>query len=159
MSLLRDANRWLKDRFSHDDGITVTPKVSIRHAEKHLGQMNATERERTLKHLKAYSDLYYQGRHNESVPYEVRSKLQAMERRIERLNTVDQARKIVQQYGGPPTRQTVMDSITRTAKQQVEEYKQKQAAAKQQQSFRQSQRVQAPATKQSTGAPSVKMRI
>jgi hypothetical protein len=159
MSLFRDAKRWVKDRFSHDDGITVTPKVSIHHAEKYLGQMNATERERTLKHLQAYSTLYYQGRHNEKVPFEVRTKLQAMERRIERLNTVDQARKIVEQYGGPPTRQTVMDSLTRTAKQQVEEYKQKQAAAKQQQSIKQKQSVPAPAVKQRTNAPSVKMSI
>jgi hypothetical protein len=51
----------------------------MRHAEKYLGQMNATERERTLKHLQAYSTLYYQGRHNEKVPFEVRTKLQSIQ--------------------------------------------------------------------------------
>jgi hypothetical protein len=126
---LQDARRWLKDQSSYDEHITVSPKTSIREAEKHLSRMNGDERTRTLNHLKAYADLYYHGRHNENVPVEVRGRLQNLDRWVDRLNTVDRARQIVAQYGGPPTKQTFLDSLSRTYKQRVvEEYNRQHAA-------------------------------
>lgn len=112
MPTLSDARRWFKDQFSHDEQISGSPKPIIREAEKRLDKMNSAERTRTITHLRAYADLYYQGRHNENVPTEVQTKFQQMQQRIDRLNSVDKARQIVQQYGGPPTKQTVLDSLS-----------------------------------------------
>jgi hypothetical protein len=122
MPTLSDARRWLKDQFSHDEQISGSPKPIIREAEKRLDKMNSDERTRTITHLKAYADLYYQGRHNENVPTEVQTKFQEMQQRIDRLNSVDKARQVVQQYGGPPTKQTVLDSLSRTYQQRVKDY-------------------------------------
>jgi hypothetical protein len=94
MPTLSDARRWFKDQFSHDEQISGSPKPIIREAEKRLDKMNSAERTRTITHLRAYADLYYQGRHNENVPTEVQTKFQQMQQRIDRLNSVDKAGKL-----------------------------------------------------------------
>lgn len=117
MPMLDEARRRIRDYFSHDEQITVRPAIAIQEIAANLSSMTAKERSRNVEHIKAYADLYYQGRHNENVPGDVREQLRFLERRTERLNTVDAARAIVEMYGGPPSRETVIESLERSEKE------------------------------------------
>lgn len=121
MPLLDEARRRIRDYFSYDEEISVRPSQALRDIEPNLGNMTATERTRAVEHIKAYSDLYYQGRHNERVPEDVSIRLRNLEHHAERLNTVDAARQIVKAYGGPPTRETVLDALDRSYKERHRE--------------------------------------
>lgn len=162
--MLAEAKRWLVDRFSHNEDVTnvrtstpggaeqgnwemdhpatrlrtVHPKESIAAVESDLARLTPTERSKLIEHVKAYANLYYQGRHNVAVPEDVRARVGALERRAVRLNTVDAAREIVAKYGGPPTRQTVIESLERSQKEwlgkQAKPAPHKAAAAQQQKS-------------------------
>lgn len=121
MPLIDDARRWLKDRLGQDEYIDGTPKQHIARIDEALAHLNTAERLRQLDHIRAYSDYYYQGRHKESVPGDVRQQLRTLENRIERLNAVDQARDILQKMGGPPSRQTIADSLDRSMRQRIDE--------------------------------------
>lgn len=136
--MLAETKRWIVDRFSQDEDITVHPKKSLAAVETDLARLSPAERNRLIEHVKAYADLYYQGRHNVAVPEDVRARLGALERRAVRLNTVDAASEIVAKYGGPPTRETVIESLERSQKEwlgkQVKQAPYKAAAAQQQKS-------------------------
>lgn len=122
MPFLQDTRRWIKDQFSHDEMITISPKKLLPDIENNLDKLTPKERTRMVQHIQAYSDLYYVGRHKETIPDEVREQLRTLERRTERLNTVDEARRILHQYGGPPTRTTVQDSLDRSYKERAKEF-------------------------------------
>jgi len=55
------------------------------------------------------------------VPPEVRHELRSLHRQVEKLNTVDQAREVLQKYGGPPTKETVADSLERSVRERTKE--------------------------------------
>jgi hypothetical protein len=121
MGMLDDARRWVTDRLSHDEYINGTPKEHMRTVDESLSQLSPNERLRNVAHVRAYSEYYYQGRHRESVPAEVRQQFAEMDRRIERLNAVDAARETLTGYGGPPSRDTVAESIDRSIKERQRE--------------------------------------
>jgi hypothetical protein len=52
---------------------------------------------------------------------EVRGTIQDLTKRAERLNTVDIAREIVVKLGGPPSRQTLQESLLRSAQERSAE--------------------------------------
>src|SRR5664279_2236970 len=122
MPLVDNARRWLRDRFAGDDGITVHPKVGLREVEANLANMTPAERQRNIQHVRAYASLYYQGRHNEFTPDDVVQTINRMDARAQRLDGVDRARQIVNEYGGPPSRQTVMDALDRSHQERLREH-------------------------------------
>jgi hypothetical protein len=63
-----ELKRWIKDRLSRDEDVTVHPAKALQLVEQAFPDLSATERQRNLDHLKAYADLYYQGRHDMEVP-------------------------------------------------------------------------------------------
>jgi hypothetical protein len=122
MPLLDNMRRWIKDQREHDEQITIRPSKSLDVIEQNLLEMNAAERNRSVEHIKAYADLYYQGRHNEAVPVEIRERVHNLETRAIRLNTVDAAREVVAKYGGPPTEATVQESLERSYKEREHDW-------------------------------------
>jgi hypothetical protein len=121
MALVEETRRWVKDRLVEDENVNGRPHAKIRELSDALVHLTPGERKRNVEHLKAYVDYYYQGHHNEAVPVAVRHELGRIDRQIERLNTVDQARHILQKYGGPPTKETVAESLQRSALQRGKE--------------------------------------
>jgi uncharacterized protein YdiU (UPF0061 family) len=121
MALVEEARRWVKDQFVQDENVNGRPQGKIRELSDALVHLTPAERKRNVEHLKAYVDYYYQGHHNEAVPAEIRQQLGRLDRQVERLNTVDQARQILQKYGGPPTKETVAESLERSARQREKE--------------------------------------
>jgi hypothetical protein len=114
MARADELKRWIKDRLSRDEDITVHPTKALQMVEQALPDLSATERQRNLDHVKAYADLYYQGRHDVEVPNEIRGIIDSLAKRAERLNVVDTAREIVVKLGGPPSRQTIQESLQRS---------------------------------------------
>jgi hypothetical protein len=115
MGRFADTRRWIKDQFyRNDEDIQGSPKPALQFAQRNLLQMSAEERSQTVQHLNSYARLYYNGRHNERIPHEVERGLISIERRADRLNAVDQAREVVKKYGGPPTKETILDSLHRS---------------------------------------------
>ena len=119
MAVLDDVRRWIKDRFVTDEHVTMAPKAALRQLETALADLSPGERQRNIEHLRYYSDSYYLGRHREAVPREVLVTFSQLTREATRLNTVDRAREFVASYGGPPTRQTVADSLERSARERA----------------------------------------
>ena len=121
MALVDHARRWVKDRMTQDENINGKPRDKIRNLSDAVHHMTPTERKRNLEHVNAYVEYYYQGHHKEAVPHEVRNELRSLNRQVERLNTVDQAREVLQKYGGPPTKETVADSLERSVRERAKE--------------------------------------
>ena len=119
MAVLDDARRWVKDRFVTDEHITTTPKAALRQLETALPDLSPGERQRNIEHVRHYTDSYYLGRHREAVPREVLATFSELTREATRLNAVDRARELVASYGGPPTRQTLADSLERSARERA----------------------------------------
>jgi len=120
MALTDSAGRWVKDRLSDDPDIKETPEKSAKRLAGAIEKLSAEERQKNLQHLRAYSDLYYQGRHNMAVPKEMTEELKRLEERAQRLNTVDRARGVVQQFGGPPSEQSLNEALERSQAQRVQ---------------------------------------
>ena len=111
---LEEVKRWAKDRLSHDEQISIHPSKAITSVNDVLVQLSASERKKNIENVKAYADLYYQGRHNMDVPKEVQQRIEQLEKRAERANVVDQARQTIAAYGGPPTKETIAASLERS---------------------------------------------
>ena len=120
MALTDSAGRWMKDRLSDDPDIKETPEKSAKRLAGAIEKLSAEERQKNLQHLRAYSDLYYQGRHNMAVPKEMTEELKRLEERAQRLNTVDRARAVVQQFGGPPSEQSLHEALERSQLQRAQ---------------------------------------
>ncbi len=125
---LEEVKRWAKDRLSHDEQISIHPNKAISSVNDVLTQLSASERKKNIENVKAYADLYYQGRHNRDVPKEVQQRIDQLEKRAERAHVVDQARQVIAAYGGPPTKETIAASLERS--QQERTVQQAPAAAK-----------------------------
>lgn len=114
MPIFDDVRRWVKDRFgSHDENINGTPHHWMRKAQEAFPEYSQAERQRNLEHLRAYATYYYK----DHVPAEIRQELTTMEHTAERLNAVDQARVVLEKYGGPPSRETIAESLERSMKE------------------------------------------
>jgi len=120
MALTNSAGRWVKDRLSNDPDIKETPERGAKRLAEAIEQLSAEERQKNLQHLRAYSDLYYQGRHNMAVPKEMTEELKRLEERAQRLNTVDRARTVVQQFGGPPSEESLKEALERSQRQRAQ---------------------------------------
>ena len=108
--------RWAKDLISHDEQIAEKPQNTLRDLSAVIEHMTADERKRNLEQLRAVSVIYFQGRHNMDFPPEFKHDLKALEKRAERLNEVDTARATLQKLGGPPTIETIYESLERSEK-------------------------------------------
>ncbi len=114
MAATDDLKRWFKDQVSRDPDLAETPGTIAAKLAPVMDQLSSEERRNNLAHLRAYSDLYYQGRHNMAVPKEMTDQIRQLEQRAQRLETVDQAREIVQSFGGPPSERTIAESLERS---------------------------------------------
>jgi hypothetical protein len=121
MGMLDNARRWMNDRTTSDENIQGTPKEKIRELSEALPRLTAEERSRSLEHVKAYTDYYYAGHQREQVPPEIRQQVNAIHKEANRLAVVDQAREVLQKYGGPPTRETLVNSLERSSHQRERE--------------------------------------
>lgn len=128
MPLLDDARRWMKDRLTTDEMIHGTPKQHMAMLEDHLVNLTPAERLKEIDRLKAYTTYYYQGHHNESTPADFRQQMRTMDQRVERLNAVDAARETLQKYGGPPSRETIAESLDRSFREREKQAERKSEA-------------------------------
>jgi hypothetical protein len=117
MPLLDSTRRWIRDRTTDDELIQGKPIDKIESLSRVIVHLASEERQKNLEHLKAYIDYYYQGHHREQVPPETKQAFNNLSKEVSRLNVVDQAREILQQYGGPPTKETIQNSLERSAQQ------------------------------------------
>jgi hypothetical protein len=110
-----ELRRRIKDLFYEaHPAIEIPPKKAIRVVDQSLLKMDAAERAKTLDQLRQGAVAYYEGRHRERIPLEIEQKLTKLESEIARMNRVDWATKKLEEYGGPPTRFTVQESIRRS---------------------------------------------
>jgi PBP1b-binding outer membrane lipoprotein LpoB len=116
MPLFDEMRRRIVDAFSKNDGIKERPSVVLDELEKNAARLNAAERSRAMEHIKAYSNMYHLGRHNEPIPQDVRERIQTLDKRMGRLNTVDESRAVVERLGGPPSRAKVLEAVERSQK-------------------------------------------
>jgi hypothetical protein len=117
MGMLASTRRWMHDRMTSDENISGTPKEKINDLNQALPQLTPEERSRNLQHLRAYVDYYHWGHQREAVPVATQRSFDALLKEAHRLNAVDQARTILYQHGGPPTRETVTTSLERSSQQ------------------------------------------
>ena len=54
-----------------------------------------------VEYIKQYANANYMGRHNHAIPREVVQRVNELETRARRLDTVDQARAFLEKYGPP----------------------------------------------------------
>jgi hypothetical protein len=73
MPIFDDVRRWAKDKLSNDEYIDGTPKEKFQQLQGVLPQLSQGERTQNIEHVRAYATYYYEGRHNEAVPTEIRS--------------------------------------------------------------------------------------
>lgn len=118
MSYLDDARRWIKDQLANDQYAETygseTPRHSMRTLSGALPSLAPAQRLISFEALNHFATVYYEGRHNEPIPFDVQSNLSEMYRRMDRLNRVDAARERLRELGGPPTSSTISDAIARS---------------------------------------------
>jgi hypothetical protein len=125
MGMLDDARRKVKDWTTSDENIQGAPKAKIRELSSALGPMTPQERERNIQHVKAYLDYYYIVHQGEKkIPAEIQKDFRQMVEQSNRLTAVENARVVLQQYGGAPTRETLNESLERSAHQRAKEFSQ-----------------------------------
>lgn len=95
------AKRWIKDQFASDAQITQRPKPVMERIEQALPDIPAGQRMQAVEYIKQYANAYYLGRHNHAIPREVVQRVNELEVRARRLDTVDQARAYLEKYGPP----------------------------------------------------------
>ena len=95
------AKRWVKDQFASDNQITQRPKQVLDGIERALPDIPAGQRMQSVEYIKQYANAYYLGRHNHSIPQEVVQRVNELETRARRLDTVDHARAFLEKYGPP----------------------------------------------------------
>ena len=95
------AKRWLTDQFASDPQITQRPKLVLDRIEQALPDIPAGQRTQAVEYVKQYANAYYLGRHNHTIPQEVVQRVNELETRARRLDTVDQARAFLEKYGPP----------------------------------------------------------
>jgi hypothetical protein len=117
MGMLDSARRKMRDLTTTDENISGTPKEKIRELSAALSDLTPQERQRNLEHIKAYTDYYYVGHQREKVPAEIQQAVNSLHKESNRLAVVDQAREVLQKHGGPPTRETLIDSLERSGHQ------------------------------------------
>jgi hypothetical protein len=121
MGMLDSARRKMRDLTTTDENISGTPKEKIRELSAALSDLTPQERQRNLEHVKAYTDYYYVGHQRERVPTEIQQAVNSLHKESNRLAVVDQARDVLQKHGGPPTRETLIDSLERSGHQRERE--------------------------------------
>lgn len=125
MGMLDDARRKMKDWTTSDENIQGSPKTKIKELSEALSQLTPQERQRNIEHIKAYLDYYYVAHQGEKkIPVEVHKEFSKMVEQSNRLTAVENARMVLQQYGGPPTRETIENSLERSANQRAREFSQ-----------------------------------
>ena len=125
MGMLDDARRKMKDWTTTDENIQGSPKTKIQDLSAALAQLTPQERQRNIEHVKAYLDYYYVTHQGEKkIPVEVHKEFSKMVEQSNRLTAVENARIVLQQYGGAPTRDTLHESLERSANQRAKEFSQ-----------------------------------
>lgn len=127
MGLNDSMRRWMNDRRTQDEYIDGTPRSKIRDLAAVLPHIGPDERQSRLEHLRGYINYYYLGHQREAVPMYIGRAFNRMDREATRLSAVDQARAVLQKYGGPPTRLTLEESLERSATQRSKEFAQMKA--------------------------------
>ena len=122
MGVIDYSRRWLKDQLTHDENIDGTPEEKIKFLTANLKGMTVQERRTQVEHLKAYVDYYYVGHQNEAVPPKTKEEMRQLERTAEKMNLLDMALKTLDKFGGPPTRETVLDAVERSYKERAKEH-------------------------------------
>lgn len=117
-SVFDNARRWMKDQLAKpDELIQGTPQQKIRETYETLQGLTPDERTRAVEHVQAYATYYHQGRHNEFVPADTAREIFEMQRYSDRLTRVDQARTILERYGGAPSHRTLTEALERSQKE------------------------------------------
>ena len=125
MGMLDDARRKVKDWTTSDENIQGSPKAKIKDLSEALPQLTPQERQRNIEHVKAYLDYYYVAHQGEKkIPLEVHKEFSKMVEQSNRLTAVENARVVLQQYGGAPSRETIENSLERSAHQRAKEFSQ-----------------------------------
>src|SRR4051794_23239301 len=123
MGMLDDARRKMKDWTTLDEDIQGSPKTKIKEFSAALSQLTPQERQRNVEHVKAYLDYYYVAHQGEKkIPAEVHKEFSKIVEQLNRLTAVENARVVLLQYGGPPTRETIENSLERSASQRAKEF-------------------------------------
>jgi len=95
------AKRWVKDQFASDPQITQRPKPVLDRIEQALPDITSGQRMQAVEYIKQYANAYYVRRHNHAIPQEIVQRVNELETRARRLDTVDQARAFLEKYGPP----------------------------------------------------------
>jgi hypothetical protein len=123
MALRDNARRWLRDQFTNDPNIDGTPQEKINELSKSLPHLTPELRKERLEHVQGYTNYYYGVHQGEKqVPDAISKQVKELGDEVKRLAVMDEARAILHKYGGPPTRQTIEDSLRRSAEQREKVY-------------------------------------
>ena len=101
----------LMQLYYRDKHITQRPISAIRNYSRNLSAMTPENRVAALDYVKRYADYFY-SRQNRSVPYDIVAKVNEVEQRVNRLNTCDAARKVMERYGSP---RAALDAFLRSS--------------------------------------------
>lgn len=113
-----NARRWINDQFSKpDELIEGTPQQKIQETRETLQGLTPTERTRAIEALQSYATYYHQGRHNEFVPPDTAREIYQMRQYSERLGRVDEAKTVLERYGGAPSQRTLAEALERSQKE------------------------------------------
>ena len=90
----------LMQTYYRDKYITQRPITAVRNYSRNLSAMTPENRSAALDYVKRYADYFYSRKHK-PVPSDIVAKVKELEQRVNRLNTYDAARKVMDRYGSP----------------------------------------------------------
>lgn len=117
-SMFDTARRWINNQIAKpDELIEGTPQQAIRATHETLKGLTPDERTKAIDALQAYATYYHQGRNNEFVPPETARQIYQERQYAERLGRVDEAKAVLERYGGAPFQRTLTDALERSQKE------------------------------------------
>lgn len=119
MSVSDTIRRFVVDHSTEHYDPWVHPNESLRELEKSVTKMTPEERLQQLTHVAQNAVGYHLDRHGERrMPLETIQRLNTLEGRIIQMNARDNqiqaARRALEGYGGPPTKNTVAEAVMRS---------------------------------------------
>jgi hypothetical protein len=113
--------RWWRDVRTQDENIKGTPERQIRDLERVFTSLTPDQQQREIDWRRKYANYYYLIHQGERTPQQIHQAFGRLTRAMQDQQLREDARRALHYYGGPPTRETLAESLERSQQERERE--------------------------------------
>ena len=121
MAISDSLRRWWRDVRTRDENIQGTPEQQIRDLEKVFTKLTPDQQQREIDWRRKYANYYYLIHQGERTPQHIHQSFGRLTRAMQEQQLREDARRALHYYGGPPTRETLAESLERSQQERERE--------------------------------------